>query len=119
VLYRCCIAVLLQITQMKFRLSEGSGECFYYLGVEDDGYPRGLDTQELQESMAVIHRMAVSLQVSLQQQHEAAAGARQFQAAETCYTEQRLALCVAAHSSIGRQHRQQVRQMLPCSNICQ
>lgn len=65
---------------MKFRLSEGSGECFYYLGVEDDGYPRGLDTQELQESMAVIHRMAVSLQVSLQQQHEAAAGARQCKA---------------------------------------
>lgn len=56
-----CRAV--QITQMKFRLSEGSGECFYYLGVEDDGYPRGLEHQELQDSIAVIHRMAVSLQV--------------------------------------------------------
>jgi GTPase len=66
--------VVLQITQMKFRLSEGSGECFYYLGVEDDGYPRGLDTQALQESMAVIHRMAVSLQVSLTAHAPAAPG---------------------------------------------
>lgn len=57
----CCPV---QITQMKFRLSEGSGECFYYLGVEDDGYPRGLESQELQDSVAVIHRMAVSLQVN-------------------------------------------------------
>lgn len=45
-------------------LSPCSGECFYYLGVEDDGYPRGLEHQELQDSIAVIHRMAVSLQVS-------------------------------------------------------
>lgn len=60
---------------MKFRLSEGSGECFYYLGVEDDGYPRGLEPQELQDSIAVIHHMAVSLQVGhtcSQQQAQAA-----------------------------------------------
>ncbi|KAK9868437.1 hypothetical protein WJX84_008279 [Apatococcus fuscideae] len=25
------------VTQLKFRLSEGSGECYYYLGVQDDG----------------------------------------------------------------------------------
>jgi GTPase len=48
---------------MKFRLSEGSGECFYYLGVEDDGYPRGLEDDELQDTMAVLHHMAQSLQV--------------------------------------------------------
>lgn len=64
----CAVSLLLlpqqQTTQMKFRLSEGSGECFYYLGVEDDGYPRGLEPQELQDSIAVIHRMAKSLQVS-------------------------------------------------------
>lgn len=24
----------MQVTQMKFRLSEGNGECFYYLGAQ-------------------------------------------------------------------------------------
>lgn len=68
---------------MKFRLSEGGGECFYYLGVEDDGYPRGLQHEELQESMAIIHRMAASLQVS-----PAAAflASRQQQGLLTCFT---------------------------------
>lgn len=59
----CHASTAMQTTQMKFRLSEGSGECFYYLGVEDDGYPRGLEPHELQDSIAIIHRMAVSLQV--------------------------------------------------------
>eukprot|EP00775_Hariotina_reticulata_P008727 gene8727-8908_t len=52
------------ITQMKFRLSEGSGECFYYIGVEDDGYPRGLDPQELSTSISMLSRMAASLQAT-------------------------------------------------------
>lgn len=26
-----------QVTQLKFRLGEGNGECFYYVGVHDDG----------------------------------------------------------------------------------
>ncbi|WIA18385.1 hypothetical protein OEZ85_009847 [Tetradesmus obliquus] len=49
------------VTQMKYRLSEGSGECFYYIGVEDDGYPRGLDSKELAASMGIIASMAASL----------------------------------------------------------
>lgn len=29
-------------TQMKFRLNEGVGECFYKIGVEDNGNPLGI-----------------------------------------------------------------------------
>eukprot|EP00878_Enallax_costatus_P010114 GHUV01010558.1.p1 GENE.GHUV01010558.1~~GHUV01010558.1.p1 ORF type:complete len:668 (+),score=214.96 GHUV01010558.1:192-2195(+) len=48
-------------TQMKFRLSEGGGECFYYIGVEDDGYPRGLEPHELSTSINLLQNMAASL----------------------------------------------------------
>ncbi|KAL6761169.1 P-loop containing nucleoside triphosphate hydrolase protein [Haematococcus lacustris] len=50
------------ITQMKYRLSEGSGECHYYLGVEDDGYPKGLTSRDLHASIATLHAMATPLQ---------------------------------------------------------
>jgi hypothetical protein len=110
--------MLSQITQMKFRLSEGRGECFYYIGrsitpcfvtvrfqtlthrhdtcvhvdiqpasptepgavlaptftnpmryhllhrvagVEDDGYPRGLNDADLEGSLATVRLMAKPL----------------------------------------------------------
>ena len=43
---------------MKYRLAEGEGECFYYLGVEDDGYPKGLEPHELQMSISTLNVMA-------------------------------------------------------------
>lgn len=43
---------------MKFRLSEGNGECYYCLGVADDGYPRGLPAEELEESIEGVFKMA-------------------------------------------------------------
>ncbi|GAB4819226.1 hypothetical protein N2152v2_006272 [Parachlorella kessleri] len=46
------------VTQLKWRLSEGGGECFYFIGVEDNGHPRGLPPQELQQSLAVLDAMA-------------------------------------------------------------
>jgi len=49
------------ITQMQFRLSEGEGEAFYYLGVDDDGYPKGLDAPNLDASLATINAMATQL----------------------------------------------------------
>lgn len=49
------------VTQMKFRVTEGGGECLYELGVEDDGFPRGLPPDELSESLTTIRRMADSL----------------------------------------------------------
>lgn len=46
------------VTQMKYRLAEGNGECFYFVGVEDDGYPRGLTQADLDTSLATLHAMA-------------------------------------------------------------
>lgn len=51
----------LQITQMQYRLSEGGGVAYYYVGVEDNGYPRGLDAEPLEESLAGVMRMADAL----------------------------------------------------------
>lgn len=53
-----------QITQMKFRLSEGDGECFYYVGVEDGGYPRGLCANDLRLSLNNLDYMAQSLKAT-------------------------------------------------------
>jgi GTPase len=53
-----------QITQMKYRLSEGSGECFYYVGVEDGGYPRGLEENDLRLSLNNLNYMASSLKAT-------------------------------------------------------
>lgn len=45
----------MQITQMNFRLSEGAGECFYYVGIEDAGYPRGLSDNDMRLSLNNLH----------------------------------------------------------------
>jgi GTPase len=49
---------------MKYRLSEGSGECFYYVGVEDGGYPRGLEPNDLRLSLNNLNYMAKSLKAT-------------------------------------------------------
>ena len=54
----------MQITQMKFRLSEGVGECFYYVGIEDCGYPCGLDANDLRLSLNNLNYMAQSLKAT-------------------------------------------------------
>ena len=41
-------------TQMKFRLQEGHGECYYMIGVEDNGNPIGLSETELKESLETL-----------------------------------------------------------------
>ncbi|KAK9815416.1 hypothetical protein WJX72_003287 [[Myrmecia] bisecta] len=53
------------VTQLKYRLSEGSGECFYYVGVEDDGYPRGLPQPELDMSLATLRSMAAEVTAAI------------------------------------------------------
>lgn len=45
-------------TQMRFRVNEGAGEAFYYLGVADDGSPAGLNDAEFAESVGNLQRMA-------------------------------------------------------------
>lgn len=39
------------ITQMKYRLAAGMGECIYYLGVKDSGDPEGITTEEMDYSL--------------------------------------------------------------------
>ncbi|KAL0047701.1 hypothetical protein WJX82_009826 [Trebouxia sp. C0006] len=46
------------VTQMKYRLAEGNGECFYFIGVEDDGYPRGLTQTDMDISLATLRAMS-------------------------------------------------------------
>lgn len=41
-------------TQMNFRLTEGNGECFYEIGVEDNGNPRGITKEDLEDSLKVL-----------------------------------------------------------------
>lgn len=49
------------VTQMKYRLLEGSGECIYEIGVADDGRARGLSAEALTASLATLSRMAGEL----------------------------------------------------------
>lgn len=45
-------------TQMKFRLDEGNGECFYELGIADSGEIIGLNQLEFDESLHVLKELA-------------------------------------------------------------
>jgi elongation factor 1-alpha len=45
------------ITQMKFRLREGNGTCFYEIGLEDNGNPLGLNEDELKQSIDTLYLM--------------------------------------------------------------
>ena len=48
-------------SQMNFRLREGSGECYYEIGVEDNGNALGISQQELEISLSVINTIAINL----------------------------------------------------------
>lgn len=47
-----------RITQLNWRLNEGGDEAVYEIGVEDDGNPLGLSSEDLEESLANLKRMA-------------------------------------------------------------
>ena len=42
------------VTQMKFRLQEGNGECYYIIGVEDNGNALGIGEEELKNSIETL-----------------------------------------------------------------
>ena len=46
------------MTQMKWRLEEGSGEAIYEIGVEDNGILTGLNEADLQASVSTLEKMA-------------------------------------------------------------
>ena len=48
-------------SQMNFRLREGCGECYYEIGVEDNGHTLGISKQELEISLSVINTIAINL----------------------------------------------------------
>jgi len=52
-------------TQMKFRLEEGSGEAFYYIGVGDNGEATGISTEDMETSLRILHKMASTLNVEI------------------------------------------------------
>ncbi|KAF2897582.1 hypothetical protein ILUMI_08594 [Ignelater luminosus] len=49
------------VTQMKWRLIEGSGEAIYEIGVEDNGSLTGLTTGDLAASLQTLEEMALKL----------------------------------------------------------
>ena len=48
-------------TQMNNRLGEGNGECYYIIGVEDNGNDLGISKEELEISLSVINTIAINL----------------------------------------------------------
>ncbi|NHJ86113.1 MAG: elongation factor 1-alpha [Asgard group archaeon] len=53
------------VTQMKFRLQEGQGEAIYEIGIEDNGYPKGISKEELTNSIQTLEKMAHELNASI------------------------------------------------------
>ena len=46
------------VTQMNWRLKEGSGEAIYEIGVSDDGLLCGLTRNDLESSLQTLNKMA-------------------------------------------------------------
>ena len=49
------------VTQLKWRLAEGSGEALYEIGVGDDGALAGLGERDMAASLDTLRRMCVAL----------------------------------------------------------
>ena len=49
------------VTQLKYRLDEGSGRALYEIGVEDDGALTGIACAEMDASLRTLERMAAKL----------------------------------------------------------
>ena len=64
------------ITQMKFRLREGNGTCFYEIGLEDNGNPLGLSEEELKQSLDTLYLMSqeIGAQMNIMNFFEGKAG---------------------------------------------
>lgn len=50
-------------TQMLYRLYEGNGLAFYFLGVEDNGEPQGISIQELRQTIYNLKKISDGLNV--------------------------------------------------------
>src|SRR5438105_3412561 len=45
-------------TQMQYRMGQGNGECFYVIGVEDDGTPYGNSPEEREMTLSILQKIA-------------------------------------------------------------
>lgn len=54
------------VTQMKWRLDEGNGECFYQIGVSDNGFLHGLNDIDMKSSMTTLKIMATQIGAYIQ-----------------------------------------------------
>lgn len=52
-------------TQMKFRLQEGNGEAFYVIGAADDGSAVGITSDEMEESLRTLFKMATNIDAEI------------------------------------------------------
>jgi elongation factor 1-alpha len=50
---------------MKWRIQSVGGECFYFIGVEDNGTPLGIVQWEMEETLRVLHLMSNNLKAEL------------------------------------------------------
>ncbi|KAH9577317.1 Transcription factor [Trypanosoma melophagium] len=46
------------VTQMRYRVGEGNGQCLYEIGIANDGTPRGLPLSDYLESVETLRNMA-------------------------------------------------------------
>lgn len=54
-----------RLTQMKYRIYEGSGEAFYLIGVQDNGTIVGLNKEEYEESVNNLKKIAIQIDCSI------------------------------------------------------
>jgi GTPase len=52
-------------TQLNYRLEEGNGECFYELGIKDDGFVKGISKVELEKTLENLNLLTDKLNVSI------------------------------------------------------
>jgi GTPase len=52
-------------TQLNYRLEEGNGECFYEIGIMDNGIVKGISKNELEESLLNLKELSKKLNVSI------------------------------------------------------
>jgi GTPase len=53
------------ITQMSYRLNEGGGEAIYEIGYTDDGFPKGLSKEKLDESINNLVKIANNINAKI------------------------------------------------------
>lgn len=52
-------------TQLQYRLREGKGECFYEIGIKDNGEVCGITKSDMQESLNRLEQMAKDIDASI------------------------------------------------------